>query len=148
MDYDAAPHRAFFSSEEKAQIELPPDEETKRALAAVRALIEREEEKAFDLYWLGRRNVDEVLADPGHPSYSSVNQVLAKYPQEAQEIADGDAWKHGVAAGKLVILRRLLGLVTTEWQDWTGCTDDPAHPWNSPEGARVEALEEEDNYDS
>ena len=148
MDYDTAPHRGSFSSEEKAQIELPADEETKRALAAVRALIEREEKKAFDLYWLGRRNVDEVCMDPGHPSFASVNEILAKYPKEAQEIADGDAWKHGVAAGKLAILRRLLGLVTTEWQDWTGCTDDPEHPWRSPEGARLEAMEEEDDYDS
>jgi hypothetical protein len=148
MDYDAAPHHASFSYKEKAQIELPPDEETNRALAAVRALIEREEKKAFDLYWLGRRNVDEVLADPDHPSFASVNEVFAKYPQEAQEIADGDAWKHGVAAGKLAILRRLCGLVTTEWQDWTGCTDDPEHPWQSPEGARLEAMEEEDDYDS
>lgn len=148
QDYDAASHREHFSPEEKAAIELPPDEEAKRALAAVRTLIQREEEKAFDLYWLGRRNVDAVLSHPVHPSFNGATQILAKYPKEAQEIADGDAWKHGVAAGKLVVLRRLHGLVTTEWQNWTGCTDDFEHPWQSPEGARLEAMEEEDNYDS
>jgi len=133
----------FFSTKEKKKRELTPAQEAQRALAAIREACGRHGEKSFDLYWLGRRNVQEVLdMGPSHPSYSGVVKCLKDYPEEAQKIADGDDWQHGFHANGVAFSRLINSLATTEWEDFTGNTDDPEHPWMSPEGARKQAEEE------
>ena len=141
--------RTFFSAKEKKQRELTPAQEAQRALAAVREACRRHGEKSFDLYWLGRRVVQEVL-DEGlsHPSHSGVVAALKDHPVEAQKIADGDAWEHGFHAGVVAFSRLCNSLATTEWEDYTANTDDPEHPWLSPEGARTEAERAYPHLDS
>ena len=135
--------RTFFSAKEKKQRQLTPAQEAQRALAAVREACGRHGEKSFDLYWLGRRHVQEVLdIGPSHPSHSGVVAALKDYPEEAQKIADGDQWEHGFHAGVVAFSRLINAQATTEWEDFTGNTDDPEHPWFSPEGARSTAEEE------
>ena len=139
----------FFSTKEKKKRQLTPAQEAQRALAAVREACGRHGEKSFDLYWLGRRVVQDVLDEgPSHPSHTGVVAALKDHPEEAQKIADGDAWEHGFHAGVVAFSRLVNSLATTEWEDYTGNTDDPEHPWLSPEGARLEAERAYPHLDS
>ena len=141
--------RIFFSTKEKKQRQLTPAQEAQRALAAIREACGRHGEKSFDLYWLGRRVVQDVLdMGPSHPSHKGVVAALKDHPVEAQKIADGDSWEHGFHAGVVAFSRLVNSLAVTEWEDFTGNTDDPEHPWMSPEGARTSAEEEYPMLDS
>ena len=66
--------------------------------------------KAFDLYWLGRRNIEEAMNGPGRPA---IERIMATY-EEAQRIANGDRWEHGYWAGTLTFARLILGVAQTE----------------------------------
>jgi hypothetical protein len=139
----------FFSAKEKKQGQLTSAQEAERALAAIREACGRHGGKSFDLYWLGRRGVQAVLdAGPSHPSHAGVVAALEDHPEEAEKIADGDSWEHGFHAGVVAFSRLVNSLATTEWQDFTGNTDDPEHPWLSPKGARTGAEEEWPMLDS
>ena len=117
--------------------------EPERALAAVRRGCGKHGELSFDLYWLGRQCVQEVEhRGPAHPSHSGVTKVLADCPEVARKIADGDEHAHGYHGGVVAFSRLVNSLATTEWQDFTGNTDDPARPWLSPFDAREGAKAE------
>jgi hypothetical protein len=117
--------------------------EPERALAAVRSGCGKHGEMSFDLYWLGRQCVQEVEhVGPSHPCHSGVTKVLADYPEVARKIADGDDHAHGYHGGVVAFSRLVNSLTTTEWQDFTGNTDDPERPWLSPRGARQGAKAE------
>lgn len=67
-------------------------------------------DKPFDLFWLGRRPVREILADEAHElaaSRPAIEHIMEKH-NEASEIADGDQWQHGFNAG-VVAFARLVG---------------------------------------
>ena len=66
--------------------------------------------KAFDLYWLGRRNIEEAMTGPGRPA---IERIMATY-EEAQRIANGDRWEHGYWAGTLTFARLILGVAQTD----------------------------------
>ena len=140
--------KSFFSGAERAAVEVSHAEEAVAAVAAILEAFEPLERKSFDLYWLGRRCVADVEADPTHPSHSGVLQVLKKYPEEANKIANGDSWEHGYHAGMIAACRLVLGLASTEWVDFTGNTDDSEHPWMSPAAERRQALEDFPMLDS
>ena len=111
-DEQADNSRIFFSAKEKKQLQLTPAQETERALAAIRKACGRHGKKSFNLYWLGRRNVLEVLdMGPSHPSYKGVVATLKDYPVEAQHIADGNNFEHGFHAG-VVAFSRLINATT------------------------------------
>lgn len=66
-------------------------------------------DKGFDLHWLGRRDVHEVLeAGSVHPSYHAVVQILKAHPKEAEAIANGDTWETGFWSG-VCATGRLIG---------------------------------------
>ena len=69
-------------------------------------------------------------------------------PDEARKIADGDEWQHGFHAGVVAFSRLISGLAQTEWFDWSEGTDDPEHPWESPELQRKFAREQYPELDS
>lgn len=147
---DADQPRDFFSDAERTAMEKTPGDEALAALAAMNKAIKPLASKAFDLYWLGRRPVYEILANPrthalgaGAPA---IRKTFNDYPEEAKKIADGDAWEHGYYAGIVAFSRLVQGLATTEWQDVS--TDDPDYPWYSPEAQRRAALEEFPMLDS
>jgi len=140
--------QSLFSDAERASIEVSPAEEAVASVTAIREAFEPLERKSFDLYWIGRRCIADVQADPTHPSHSGVRQVLAKYPEEANKIADGDSWEHGYHAGMIAACRLVLGLASTEWIDFSEGTDDATRPWMSPAAERRQALEDFPMLDS
>lgn len=141
-DEGSEPPQWLFSDEERAAMERAPPDEALTAVAAIKETFEPLERKSFDLAWLGRRCVADVEADPSHPSHSGVVQVLANHPEEAEKIANGDAFEHGYHTGMMAACRLVLGLASTEWTDFSEGTDDPGRPWMSPEAARRQALED------
>jgi hypothetical protein len=76
--------------------------EMEAVLSAVATAAEDMHEKAFDLYWLGRRNIEEARQGPGGPA---IERIMEEHPEEANKIANGDAWEHGYWAGTLAFLR-------------------------------------------
>ena len=66
--------------------------------------------KAFDLYWLGRRDVDEAMDGPGAGSITRIRQA---YPAESERIINGDGWEHGFWAGTVSFARLINGLAVT-----------------------------------
>ena len=66
----------------------------------------------MDLYWLGRRNVAEILSNPRDPGHDPVKKIMNHYGGAAREISDGDQWKHGFNAGALAAMRLVSGLAT------------------------------------
>jgi hypothetical protein len=81
------------------------------ALSAVTTATEDMHEKAFALYWLGRRDIEEARHGPGGPA---IDRIMEEHVEEAEKIANGDAWEHGYWAGTLSFLRLIMGLSTTE----------------------------------
>lgn len=55
-------------------------------------------DKGYDLHWLGRRNVSEVVGDESHPSHTAVVSILRKYKKEGKIMRKGD-WKANWEAG-------------------------------------------------
>ena len=84
--------------------------ELEGALSAVNAATQATHDKASDLYWLGRRNIEEAIAGPGGPA---IERIMTQHADEAGKIANGDAWEHGYWAGTLSILRLIQGLSVT-----------------------------------
>ena len=84
--------------------------ELEGALSAVNAATQATHDKASDLYWLGRRNIEEAIAGPGGPA---IERIMTQYEDEAGKIANGDAWQHGYWAGSLTFLRLIQGLSVT-----------------------------------
>jgi hypothetical protein len=99
----SAQNRNYSNRSDAAKIEA--------ALSAVTSVTENMHEKAFDLYWLGRRNVEEARHGPGGPT---IERILADHAEEAQKIANGDVWEHGYWAGTLTFLRLIEGLAVSE----------------------------------
>ena len=81
------------------------------ALSAVTSATENMHEKALDLYWLGRRNIEEARHGPSGPA---IERILADHAEEAQKIANGDVFEHGYWAGTLTFLRLIEGLAISE----------------------------------
>lgn len=52
--------------------------EAKAALAAIEAQGNCDEEKYGDLVWMARRNPDDVLSDPTHPSFVRKTDEISK----------------------------------------------------------------------
>jgi hypothetical protein len=72
------------------------------ALFAVTNATENMHDKALDLYWLGRRNIEEATNGPGGPA---IGRIMQEHEEEAEKIANGDAWEHGFWAGTLTFLK-------------------------------------------
>jgi hypothetical protein len=75
--------------------------------------------KAYDLYWLGRRDIETARHGPGGPA---IERIMANHAAEAEKIANGDQWEHGYWAGTLAFARLIQGLAQVE--DHV-CEDDP-----------------------
>ena len=43
-----------------------------------------------------------------------IDRIMEEHAEEAEKIANGDAWEHGYWAGTLSFLRLIMGLSTTE----------------------------------
>eukprot|EP01047_Picozoa_sp_COSAG01_P077800 COSAG01_NODE_14145_length_1491_cov_1.500718_2_plen_129_part_00 len=99
----SAQNRNYSNRSDAAKIEA--------ALSAVTSVTENMHEKAFDLYWLGRRNIEEARHGPSGPA---IERILADHAEEAQKIANGDVWEHGYWAGTLTFLRLIQGLTVSE----------------------------------
>ena len=84
--------------------------ELEAAISAVNGATQATHDKALDLYWLGRRNIEEAIAGPGGPA---IERIMTQYEDEAGKIANGDAWEHGYWAGTLTFLRLIQGLSVT-----------------------------------
>jgi hypothetical protein len=72
------------------------------ALSAVTTATENMHAKASDLYWLGRRNIEQARHGPGGPA---IERIMSEHEEEADKIASGDTWEHGYWAGTLAVLR-------------------------------------------
>ena len=84
--------------------------ELEAAISAVKGATRATHDKAFGLYWLGRRNIEEAIDGPGGPA---IEEIMTQYAHEAGKIANGDAWEHGYWAGTLTFLRLIQGLSVT-----------------------------------
>ena len=84
--------------------------ELEAAISAVNGATQATHDKALDLYWLGRRNIEEAIAGPGGPA---IERIMTQHADEAGKIANGDAWEHGYWAGTLTFLRLIQGLSVT-----------------------------------
>ena len=92
--------------------------ELEAAISAVNAATQATHDKASDLYWLGRRNIEEAIDGPGGPA---IERIMTQHEDEAGKIANGDAWEHGYWAGTLTFLRLIQGLsVTNDYVDEDG----------------------------
>ena len=94
---------------------IPDLEKKVRAFEAIHAAVGEavkygDHGKPFDLYWLGRRNVQAVLEDQTHGSHTGVVHVMKMYPKAAASIAKGNPWKHGFNAGVVAFARLVSGL--------------------------------------
>jgi hypothetical protein len=96
-------------------------------------------DKALDLYWLGRRNIEEAMNGPGGPE---IDRIMQEHEEEAEKIANGDAWEHGFWAGTLTFLRLIQGLATRE-----NYVDEDGESITA-ETVRANAAEEYPNLDS
>ena len=84
--------------------------ELEAAISAVNGATQATHDKASDLYWLGRRNIEEAIDGPGGPA---IERIMTQHEDEAGKIANGDAWEHGYWAGTLTFLRLIQGLSVT-----------------------------------
>ena len=92
--------------------------ELEAAISAVNGATQATHDKASDLYWLGRRNIEEAIDGPGGPA---IERIMTQHEDEAGKIANGDAWEHGYWAGTLTFLRLIQGLsVTNDYVDEDG----------------------------
>ena len=103
--------------------------------------------KAFDLYWLGRRDIEVARLGPGGPA---IERILAEHTDEARRIADGDAWEHGYWAGTLSFARLTTGLAQVDdMKLYDGqCSDDEDEPPIPAADVRAGALAEYPELDS
>ena len=103
--------------------------------------------KAFDLYWLGRRDIEVARRGPGGPA---IERILAEHPDEARRIADGNAWEHGYWAGTLSFARLMDGLAQVDdmklYDDQ--CSDDEDDPPIPAADVRAAALADYPALDS
>ena len=85
--------------------------EVKKALDAVQGKAAEDSQKYRELVWIARRNIDDVLADPEHPSHPGVVEIMAKHPLELRKLQgqDGD-WQHGFNSGLLAASRMYMDL--------------------------------------
>ena len=90
------------------------NEELKQALDAVKKTAGAFGEKYFDLVWLSRRNIEEVLADLDHPSHESVVEILQTRPREVDELYGEGDWRNGFNNGMLAACRLFRQLGATE----------------------------------
>ena len=58
--------------------------ELEAAISAVNGATQATHDKALDLYWLGRRNIEEAIAGPGGPA---IERIMTQYEDEAGKIA-------------------------------------------------------------
>jgi hypothetical protein len=95
--------------------------------------------KAFDLYWLGRRDIEVARSGPGGPA---IERILVEHTDEARRIADGDAWEHGYWAGTLSFARLTTGLAQVDdMKLYDGqCSDDEDEPPIPAADVRAAAL--------
>ena len=71
----------------------------------------------MDLYWLGRRDVADILTRPNDPGFASVTRIMNHYGDAAKAIADGSPWDHGFNAGALAAMRLVADLTTVHVDD-------------------------------
>ena len=90
------------------------NEELKQALDAVKKTAAEFGERYFDLVWLSRRNIDEVLADLDHPSHESVVKILQTRPRDVEELYREGDWRNGFNNGMLAACRLFRQLGATE----------------------------------
>lgn len=70
-------------------------------------------DKGFDLHWLGRRNVSEVLRDESHPSHTAAVSILRKYKKEGRILRKGGwqaDWEAGFWSGVCATGRLFAGV--------------------------------------
>ena len=86
--------------------------------------------KGFDLHWLGRRQISDVLAQgPSHPSHSAVCKILRKHPKEATIIKNGgfeSNWEMGFWSGVCALGRLVAGVVDPT----AGMEEEIAKSWD------------------
>ena len=91
------------------------------ALSAVRAACQDAcTGEHMELFWIGKRDAREILADPAHELAAgapAIRAIMQQYPEQAERIIDGDAWEHGYHAGALAFARLIAGLAVIEpWE--------------------------------
>ena len=111
--------------------------EAKIALAAIETQGKCCEEKYCDLVWMARRNPDDVLSDPTHPSYDPLRKMMMKYPKEADDLDSKDGyWHHGFNSGVLAASRMFRHLAV-----WNEKQIGPTRPNTSLNQALAEERE-------
>ena len=120
-EYATAMEEAIYSAtkaEDERDTALARVAELEAAISAVNGATQATHDKASDLYWLGRRNIEEAIDGPGGPA---IERIMTQHEDEAGKIANGDAWEHGYWAGTLTFLRLIQGLsVTNDYVDEDG----------------------------
>jgi hypothetical protein len=124
----------------------------KRAQARVKkAVLFTTRDKGFDLHWLSRRDIDDVLAG-GEPRASrpGVVDILAKYPKEAETIRKGgfeSNWESGFWSGVCATGRLFAGVAFPTAAE-EAARDDAAlaclemeKPWSQYTEAEKDAVE-------
>lgn len=90
------------------------NEELRQALDAVKNTADEFDSKYFDLVWLSRRNIDEVLADPDHPSHEGVVRILQTRSRDVRQLYEDGEWQNGFNNGMLAACRLFRQLGATE----------------------------------
>ena len=105
--------------------------------------------KAFDLYWLGRRNVEEAMNGPGADAITRIRQA---YPTESERLIDARtpflaAWEKGFWAGTVSFARLINGLAVTNETMCDVDTESDEEPMTAAE-LRAAAHDEYPRLDS